>query len=178
MTDLVQHPALLVLAIMAARICDMSLGTFRTLVMVRGYRGLAAAVAFVEVLIWLLVARRVLRDDASGWEIFAYAAGFACGIWIGSRFEGRLALGSEFVRIVSWEQGPRLATVLRAAGHRIIELQGKMADERPIDILQLVARRRDLPAILEIVRQTDPAAFYTTSDIKTSHPGQPPDLAG
>ncbi len=169
-----QSPVLLALAIMAARIADMSLGTVRTLVMVRGYRNVATCLAFFEVIIWLLVARRVLREDAAWWELLAYAAGFAAGIWIGSRFEGRLALGNEFVRVVSWEQGPKLAAVLRDAGHRVIELQGKMENDRPIDILQLVVPRRDISKLLNLVKDTDPSAFYTTSDVKSIHLGQEP----
>ncbi|MEN9358981.1 MAG: hypothetical protein RL095_516 [Verrucomicrobiota bacterium] len=159
---------------MAARVADMSLGTVRTLVMVRGFRNIATCLAFFEVIIWLLVARRVLREDAAWWELLAYAAGFAAGIWLGSRFEGRLALGNEFVRIVSWEQGPKLAALLRDAGHRVIELQGRMENERPIDILQLVVPRRELPALLSLVRSSDPSAFYTTSDVKSIHLGQNP----
>lgn len=50
---------LMCLKIFLARIIDVTLGTVRTVLVVRGRKNTAALIAFVEVLIWFLIARRL-----------------------------------------------------------------------------------------------------------------------
>lgn len=75
---------LLCLKIFFVRILDVSLGTFRTMVMVKGKRFYAAVIGFFEILIWFLIVREALNTDITSiWVAISYAGGFATGTYVG-----------------------------------------------------------------------------------------------
>lgn len=174
MLEVVQDtPALLALVIFLARILDVSIGTVRTILVIRGRRIWAAVLGFFEVLVWLMAAGQVIQNLDEWYLIFAYAGGFATGNIIGIMIESRLAIGSELVRAVSENRRVNLADSLRERGYSVTELPGEGDDGKPIEVLLLVAARRKIPQLLETISEIDPDAFWTTSDIK-SHPVLPP----
>ena len=72
------------LKIFAARIVDVSLGTLRTRYFVKGKTIEPFIIAFVEVLIWFVVAREALNTDGNMFFIaISYAGGYATGTLIG-----------------------------------------------------------------------------------------------
>ncbi|MGB7403661.1 MAG: DUF5698 domain-containing protein, partial [Arcobacter sp.] len=54
-----QYPYVLALLIFLSRVADVSLGTFRTIVIFRGYKLLASIIGFFEIIIWLIAAGQV-----------------------------------------------------------------------------------------------------------------------
>ena len=94
------YPWILPLAIFLARIVDVSLGTFRTIVVFRGYRALAAIIGFFELIIWTLASAQVLGNLDKWYLVIAYAGGFGTGNYVGIWLESKLAIGSEMVRAV------------------------------------------------------------------------------
>ena len=67
------------LLIFALRIVDVSLGTLRIGMLVRGKRRLAGVLSFFESLIWLVAAAQVLGKLESPIQFVAYAGGYATG---------------------------------------------------------------------------------------------------
>lgn len=63
------------LIILGLRIVDVSMGTVRMILGVRGYRGQAAAIGFFEVLIWLIAVGVALRHLTPILHIVGYAGG-------------------------------------------------------------------------------------------------------
>jgi uncharacterized protein YebE (UPF0316 family) len=163
---LADYPVLLALAIFFARILDVALGTLRTIIVFRGYRLLAGAIGFVEVLIWVMAAGQVLRDLSAWYLVLAYAGGFATGNVVGMWLESKLAMGLELVRAISTDPDIRLAASLRERGHGVLELDGHGDDARPVEVLMVVERRKRIPELLELVVGTDPNAICTISDVK------------
>jgi uncharacterized protein YebE (UPF0316 family) len=94
------------LLIFAMRLADVSLGTLRIVMLVRGKRRWAGVLGFFESLIWVLAARQVLGDLDELIKIVAYAGGYAAGTMLGSTFERWLAMGSVLVRIVAPVDSP------------------------------------------------------------------------
>jgi len=166
MTGFDEWPALLAVAIFLARVLDVSLGTVRTILIIRGHRLPAAAIGFCEVLLWLLAAGQVLPHLDRWYLAIAYAAGFASGNYVGIWLESKLALGLDLVRAISADREVRLGTALREAGHSVIELEGRRGDAGPVEVLYLVARRRQLPRLMALIRNTDPQAICTVTDVK------------
>ena len=75
----------LCLKIFFVRIIDVSMGTFRTIVTVKGKRLVATSIGFVEAFIWFLVVKEALTTDIDSIFIaLSYSAGFASGTFIGS----------------------------------------------------------------------------------------------
>lgn len=54
------QPTLLAAAIFCARILDVSIGTLRTILIIRGYRVEGSILGFLEILIWLAAAAQVI----------------------------------------------------------------------------------------------------------------------
>jgi uncharacterized protein YebE (UPF0316 family) len=165
------NPWILGAAIFFARITDVSLGTFRTIVVFRGYRGLAALIGFVEVCIWTLASAQVLANLDQWYLIFAYAGGFGAGNYVGIWLESKLAIGRELVRAISFKRNSQLAETLRAHGYKAIELEGNAGPGQPCEVVLVVVRRRRVRALLNLIQQTDPDAIYSLSDIKAAYEG-------
>jgi len=89
------------LMIMFARICDVTIGTFRIILVSRGERLYASLAGFVEVFIWVVAVSQVLTNFGGLINYIAYAAGFAIGNYIGITLERRLAMGMVVMRVIT-----------------------------------------------------------------------------
>lgn len=178
------NPWLLVIFIFVARVGDVTLGTFRTIVIFRGYGLLAAAIGFVEILLWVAAASQVLNNLSDWYLAVTYAAGFAAGNFVGIWLESRIALGDELVRAISFRRDRSLGEAARKAGFNAIELDGDMGSDKPVEIVLVAAKRKRVPQLIRLIQETDPDAFYTINDIKRTWSGadqltrRPPSLAG
>ena len=148
--------------IFLARICDVSLGTVRTIVTVQGRGVVAFFLAIFEILIWITVISTVVQKVASQ-PILAlfYALGFATGNLVGIAVERKIALGFMILRVFTRTAGRALTERLRAMGQPVTVFQGE-GMRGPVDELTIACRRRDLARILSIVNKEDPEAFYIT----------------
>ncbi len=160
------NPALLAVGIFVARILDVSIGTVRTIIVFRGHRYWAAALGFVEVLLWLTAAGQVFQNLDAWYLAVAYAGGFAAGNIVGISLEARMAMGSELVRVVSEDRDVQLARTLRQLGHSVTELVGHGDGGKSVEVLLVVERRRRVPRLLESIQTADPKAVWTVSDVK------------
>lgn len=173
MEFLIEHPWAWIPAIFLARVADVSVGTFRSIMTFRGHRVLAPAIGFVEVLIWLFAAATVLRNLDHWYLAIAYAGGFAAGNYLGIRLEAFMGIGSELVRIISFDPGRSLARRLRESGYDPIELYGA-AGERPAEVILVIEKRKRIARLLELIRREEPKAIYTISDVKSVYEGGEP----
>ncbi len=167
MEFLEQNAWLLAIAIFFARVVDVSLGTVRTMLVVRGHRFLSAGIGFVEILIWIVAASQVVRNLESWYLAVAYAGGFAVGNVVGIWLEGKLAIGTELVRAISASPEVELARSLRKQEFEVLELDGHGGDDKPVEVLLVVERRRRVPQLLRLIREMDPLAVCTVSDVKS-----------
>lgn len=165
------HTWALMLTIFCARILDVSCGTFRTLLIFRGYRLLAMIVGFFEVFIWIMAAGRVLTHLNEWYLAVSYACGFAVGNYVGMWIESKVAMGTELVRIVSENRDIQVATKLRGLGYKPIQMEGRAENEVTVEILLIVEKRRNMPKLLKLVKEIDPEAFYTVEDVKRVYEG-------
>ena len=71
--------------IFISRIVDVSLGTFRTILTVKGKTTIPTIIAFFEVLIWFYVAKEALLIDSNKLLVaISYSLGYASGNYIGT----------------------------------------------------------------------------------------------
>jgi uncharacterized protein YebE (UPF0316 family) len=150
--------------IFCARICDVSIGTVRTMLMLQGYRLPASLLGCVEVTIWVLAVSGVLKYLDEPLAIIAYAAGFGTGVYIGVWIENRLALGYRMVRIVCGDDTVHLPDHLRAKGYRVTQVDGR-GREAHVHIVFAVIRRRELPTLRQAVAEVAPGAFVTVERV-------------
>jgi uncharacterized protein YebE (UPF0316 family) len=151
--------------IFCCRVVDVSLGTIRTILVVRGNRVIAPLLGFVEVTVWILAVSSVVQRLHEPVNIVAYASGFATGNWVGMWLESKLALGYQIVRIISRNRGHSIAHAARLAGFGVTTLYGRGKDG-PVVVCFVVTARRQTPRVLEIAREVDPEVFSTVEDTR------------
>jgi uncharacterized protein YebE (UPF0316 family) len=104
------------------------------MITLRERRGLAAAIGFLEVLIWIVAVGHALQHLDSVYHVVAYAGGFAIGNYVGIVVENTLALGTVVVRaIIPDETDGATARVLREQGYVVTELEGR-GRHGPVDV--------------------------------------------
>lgn len=152
----------LTLLIFALRVADVSLGTIRTLSIVRGYIGLSMGLGFVEVSLWVIAISQVLaRVDESWMLVIAYAGGFAAGNGVGIMIERKIALGTAVVRMISEQSGPEIAEALRADGRTVTTFAGE-GERGPVTLVYVASPRKAIRRIVKTARAIDPNLFFVT----------------
>ena len=170
---LVEYPYLLVPLIFFARVADVSLGTFRTIVIFRGHKLLAALIGFFEIIIWLVAAAQVLTNLEQWYLALAYASGFAVGNYVGILIESSFAIGNELIRCISFNRDV-LAEKLRNEGFKVVSFDGDMGESHPVELLLIIEKRRNVSSLLQLIKELDPSAVYSISDVKSVYEG--PDI--
>ncbi|PJZ26887.1 hypothetical protein CH352_03240 [Leptospira hartskeerlii] len=161
---------ILPLGIYLARMTDVSIGTVRIILISRERKVLAALLGFVEVLLWLIVITQIMRNLSNVFCYIAYAGGFATGTFLGMVVEEKLALGHSLIRIIVPEKGEEIVQNLTQAGYRTTTLEAQGA-RGPVKVILSLLRRKDIPIVLGILKNTAPGAFYTIENArKTSDP--------
>jgi len=155
-------PAILItgIVVFVARICDVSIGTIRIIATVQGRTVIAFCLAFIEIVIWILVASAVINQvREQPLLVVFYALGYATGNVVGIVLERKLAFGLIILRVITRNAGQTLAATLRAKGQPVTIFHGE-GMRGPVDELYIACRRRDLKWLIADVREIDPAAFY------------------
>lgn len=166
MDFLQDRPELLAVALFFARILDVSIGTLRTILIIRGYRIEGSVLGFLEILIWVAAAAQVITNLEAWYLAVAYAAGFAAGNYVGSWLESRLALGAEIVRAISKSPQVNLTERLHRERYDVVKMAGQAPEGVPVEVLLVVESRRRVPRLLRLVHETDPEAVCTISDVR------------
>ncbi|TGK22402.1 DUF2179 domain-containing protein [Leptospira fluminis] len=159
------------LGIYLARVTDVSIGTVRIILISRERKILAAALGFVEVLLWLIVITQIIRNLNNALCYVAYGAGFATGTFLGMVVEEKLAIGHSLIRIIVSGSGENIIESLTRSGFRTTRLDA-FGSRGPVTVILSFLRRKEVPEVLEILGKTAPRAFYTIENArKTSDLG-------
>lgn len=158
------------LAIFLARLADVSMGTTRQILIIRGRRGIAAVIAFFEIIIWATAVSRVVTQLDKVYYVLAFAFGFASGNYLGSYIEEKIALGYMFAYIVPKKRHADLAQELRKAGFGVTVMQG-IGFKGPHLVYNILFKRKDAQRLSKIIRKHDKDTFYTLLDVRSERGG-------
>lgn len=153
------------LLIFFGRIADVSIGTFRIIIVSRGIKFLASLLGFFEILIWLVVVSQILQNLTNPIYYLSYAAGFAAGNYVGIWIEHKLSIGKVLLRIITSHGTNKFKLYLNAQELRYttVEAQGSRGE---VEVLLCVISRKRLKEIINILKRFNPTAFYTIEDIR------------
>ncbi len=158
------------LSIFVAEVCVVTLSTVRIIFVSRGRKLLAPLLGFFEIAIWLFAIGQIMKNLSDVGCYLAFAAGFTLGNFLGILLEGRLALGTLVVRIITPRDVARLSESLRTAGYGVTSLEGR-GGTGPVHVVFTVVPRKELANVTAIVRAFDPEAFYSVDDIQAAARG-------
>jgi uncharacterized protein YebE (UPF0316 family) len=156
---------ILPLLIFLARICDVTIGTVRIVMVAKGQKYLAPVLGFFEVLIWIVTMSKVVQNLDNWLCYVGYAGGFATGNLVGLLLEEKLAMGIVRIQIITAKEAHLLIEALKEAGYGITHHGAKGGIEN-VSIIYSIVKRSEIPKVEEIIRNNNPRAFYSIEDVK------------
>ncbi|MBN1489469.1 MAG: hypothetical protein JXA69_06075 [Phycisphaerae bacterium] len=161
------YPLLWPMFIFLARLTDVSIGTLRTMCVVRGMRWLAPILGFFEITIWITAVSGVLTHLDHWYNILAYAGGFAAGNSLGILLEQKIAIGMQAIRLISKGRSAAVAEGLRLAGFVVTEITGH-GNAGDVSLSIVVVPRRYTPVVLKVAHGVDPDVLSSIEDLRSA----------
>ncbi len=152
--------------IFLARICDVTIGTVRIVMVSKGQKFWAPFLGFFEIMIWLLAISRIF-ENLDNWTCYlGYALGYAIGNYFGLKLEEKLAMGIVKIQIITRKEANELLANLKEAGYGITHHKAYGASET-VSIIYSIIKRNEIQKVEGIVKTTNPKAFYSVEDVKS-----------
>ena len=161
---------ILPLLIFCARICDVTFGTFRIVMISKGQKFLAPILGFFEVFIWVIVIGKIMQNMGNWACIIAYASGYATGNFIGLIIEDKIAMGVVKIQIITVAAATDLINAMVVSGYGITYHEANGSNGK-VSIIYSVINRKQIPFIVEMIKKHNPNAFYTIEDVKLVNKG-------
>ena len=166
-----QGVIILCVKVFFCRIVDVSMATFRTMLIVKGKTALAACIAIVEAMVWFLVIREALNFDTTNtieiWNIaIAYALGFSSGNVLGSILSKKIS-GTIKVQVVTSSRNDEMIKAIQAQGFALSITKGEASQfsgEKYIIYAAIQSNRLD--EFKQLVEQYDQKPFIMVSETK------------
>ena len=154
------------LKIFIARIIDVSLGTFVTVLTVKGKRIIATIIGFIDVMIWFFIVKEALNTNIqSTWIAISYAGGYAFGTFIGTTLSNELIKGKVCVQVIFNESKKKDIEIIRNSGFAVSEVSCKGKDSNNI-MLFIEVDKKHLSDLSKIIKKIDKNAFVTVNETK------------
>lgn len=157
----------LCIKIFLARIIDVSLATFVTLLTVKGKRTIATIIGFIDVIIWFLVVREALNTELESiWIAFSYAGGYAAGTFIGTTLSQILIKGKISVQVIIDYPTNNEIEKIRNAGYAVSEVQCTGKNNAKKLMLFIEVDKKHLSDLKNIIKKIDKNAFMVVNETK------------
>lgn len=156
----------LCLKIFFVRILDVSLGTVRTIMTVRGKNLIATIIGFIEVTIWFLVVKDALNSDSNSlFIVFSYAGGYAVGTYIGGILSGFIK-SKLCIQIIINQQDINLIDELRNNGYAVSVMDVKGYDTESKYMLLMEIDSDKFKKLEKIVHNCNEKIFMMVNETK------------
>ncbi len=159
---------LLCIQVFCCRIVDVSLGTVRTILTVKGKIGTASVIGFIEVFVWFVIVQAAISNGGTSlWVALFYAGGFAAGTYAGGKLANRFLKGILDIQIVTSSKNEKLIDAVRNAGFGVSVLNvnsSEFGDEKFMLIIEI--KGENLKKLEKIVYSIDPGAFVMARETK------------
>ena len=160
------------ITIFFARILDVSISTFRTMVMVKKKSILVPILAFCEALVWFIAVRKALNTNLDSILIpIFYSLGYASGTYIGGFLSRRFIKDVNSIEVITKKNNYKLVDKLRSEdiGVSIIALKDNY--DKPKDLLIIDIKSRLTNEVINLVKDIDKDAFIVVKDTRIVHNG-------
>lgn len=157
---------ILCLKIFFVRILDVSLGTIRTMFVVRGKKLISSMIGFFEILVWFLVVKEALQTESNSIFIaISYSLGFATGNYIGALLSDKLITGNVSVQVFTTNNN--LEKILREHGYGVSSVvYTGYEEEAHKHMLFINVDKKKEKALRELIKKNDKEAFIIVNETK------------
>lgn len=144
-----------------ARMIDVSIGSVRTILLVKGKNIISMILAFIEILIWFSVAKQTLTSDETNLAIImSYAGGYAVGTYVGGLINKYFVRGTLMAFLVTTKDKNFMIEKLKEAGYGV----SIMSTEEGKLILMIEFKKKNLKKLKSTVRELDEDAFMVVNE--------------
>lgn len=163
---------LLCLKVFFCRIIDVSMASYRTVIMVKGKSKLASIIALIEGLIWFLVVREALNFTSSSfletlYIALAYAGGFSVGTFTGSWIASKFTGGLVQAQVVMTSKNDEAVKKIQEAGFALtIVTSNATAFSGEKYMLFSEIKQSQITEFKELINSLDEKAFVMINETK------------
>lgn len=160
------------LEIFLARIVDVSISTFRMMIMVRKKSIFTPIFAFCEVFVWFIAARKALNTNIDSILIpIFYSLGYATGTYIGGCLSRKFIKNVNSIEVTTSRNNTKLINGLRSegCGVSVIALKNNYRDKK--DLILVDVKSKNTQETIKLIKELDPKAFIVVKDTKIVHNG-------
>lgn len=144
-----------------ARILDVSLNTIRTTFVIKGKTFIVALIAFVEITIWLLVARTAINVELNLWIVISYSGGYTMGTILGTTFINKFVKTNMELIVISTKIKNTKKIKDKNFGVSILN------KDKNKTILLIETSKKRLDELTTLLKKLDNEAFITIKETKT-----------
>ena len=165
---------LICLLIFCSRILDVSIGTVRTILTVRGNRLAAAGMGFLESFLWFVVVRKALSSDEDSILVaIAFAAGFATGTYVGGLVAKLIVPSSSVLQVITSIRDNELLHKISDAGYpmTIADVYGRDHTAEKY-MLFITVNSKHLSRLNKLIIENDSNAFISISEGRSAINGR------
>lgn len=161
------HPILVCLLVCAAKVLEITVQSLKTCMMVKGQRLKAAALGFLECVIWGLVISTIIGTLGDNLLLLLfYCVGYATGLFLGSTLEGKIALGTSNLQLIANDRHTKEIVAYLKANNRGYTVFGGQGSTDKMNMILIVLPRRDCLRVLkEIRRLCENNVFVVASEV-------------
>ena len=161
------HPILVCIIVCIAKIVEISIQSLKTVMMVKGQRFKAAALGFIECIIWGLAISTIigtLGDDM--FLLVFYCIGYAVGLFLGATIENKIALGTSNLELIANDDSTeKITDYLKEKNMGYTVFDGHGSTDK-MNMIFIVLPRKEMPGVLKDIRQKcDNKVFVVASEV-------------
>lgn len=146
------------LFILFARIIDVSLGTIRMILVIRGSKYPAAIIGFFEIMVYTVALGLVVGSLNDPVKLVVFCGGFALGVLIGTWIEEKLSLGYRGIQAIIDRHKAHIVTNLRDEGFPVTSWAASGRDGEKL-VLSIVVTRNTADRVAQHIMEKDKDAF-------------------
>lgn len=163
----------LCIKIFFVRILDVSLGTIRSIVTIKGQIKVASIIGFIEVFVWFVVVKEALNTTNNSIFIaISYALGFATGTYIGGLISNRFIKIKLGITAILSKKDNELVKMIRKNGFAVsfIDVKGQnLLDSKYMLFIEIESDRYN--ELTKLIKNLDNNAFIVVNETKYVHNG-------
>ncbi|MBE6569612.1 MAG: DUF2179 domain-containing protein [Ruminococcaceae bacterium] len=161
------HPVAVCLLVCAAKIVEITIQSLKTCMMVKGERLKAAALGFVECLIWGLVISTIIGTLGDNLLLLLfYCVGYAVGLFLGSALENKIALGTSSLELIAGEESTeKITDYLKEKNKGYTVFEGRGSVDRMNMVFIVLPRKEVKKTLKEIRGLCGNKVFVVTSEV-------------
>ena len=160
----------LCIKIFCCRIIDVSMGTIRTINVVKGKTLIGAVIGFFEVLIWFLIVKDALNTELTGilnslFIAISYAGGYATGTYIGGMLSDKFIQGNLTLQVILTKNDDELVDAIRKEGYgvSVLDVRGQLNINDKY-MLFIEIDKKNLSHVTSIIKKLDKKAFIVVNE--------------